>query len=437
MFARSCFASLIHRLCAASSFQLFNAGPGPLSFSVDPSSRTVSASLGADQDVQWGTVTPVFGSIPAQQAVTFTLMASSLLLPPGSFGTTIVIHTNQPTVTQSESVSDQPISLGDGQAFAVSWSLQIVEAIAFPSQINVTLSPFQAPVDATVSVANFAGAVLVMTASSNVSWIITDRPVDVVSAGSVASFPVAISYPVGDDVGGFVRPGTNLSADITVECWRADASAVGDATVTPLQLAALVNRSVGNLPNSPFFSPISLNAVGVTVSTIVGPPNATLSTVQLLSAASIPVNVGAGIRISLHMRDAGGNTVQPTDDVIGLVGLEFLLLDSHYVADLSLNSSSLASVTGIVPSADNSSFIINAQPLVLGSLLLNVTLNGLLVGSPISVTVFTANCGTNQTAVNGLTCACRAGYYFHDSTHCLPCPAGSYKSSPSNEEQTS
>lgn len=413
---------------------MFNAGPGPLQFSVDPSSRLALASLGPGNDVQWGTVTPVFGSIPAQQQVSFILSASSVLLPPGSFGSSIVIRTNQPSGSQpSGAPIDQPISLSTGQSFTLSWTLEVVQAIAFPAQVNTTLYPYQHAVTASVSVANFAGAALVLASSSNVSWAMSDGNVLIAPAGSVATFRVVISYPAWAN-SSLVGPGTNLSTSIAVECWRVDETAVSRFSIPAASLAGLLNVSTDNLPGFPFFSPISLNPVTISVSTVIGPPKAAVSTAQLLSPPSISVNIGAGIRISLHMRDAGGYSVLPSDDVIGLVGLESEVVGN---STFTYNFSSVVSVTSVVVSADNSSFIINAQPLALGTLRLNVTLNSVVVGSPITVTVFTAHCRVNETAVNGLTCACSAGHYYNDSTHCLPCPAGSFKPLPSNTDQSS
>lgn len=424
-------------VCAASSFALFNAGPGPLSFSVDPSSRTVFASLGDEVTVQWGIVTPGFGTIPGQQSVTFTLNASSMLLPPGSFGATVVIHTNQPIVSSAANTSvDQWISWNEGVVFSVPWSVQVVAAIAFPPQVDVTLASLQTATSSLISVANFAGAALVISSPSDVSWLLADDVARVIPPGSVVSFPILISYPLLGD-GSAIGPGANLSLNMSVRCWRADVDAVDDSSVTAEQLASLLNGSAAILPRSGFFSPISLNSVTITLSTVVGPPNGTLSTAKLLSAASIPVNVDAGIRIRLSMRDAGGYVVQPSDDVIGLVGLQSQWLNVRDHVDESTNHTELVSVTSIAVSSDNASFIITAEPLVLGSLLLNVTLNGSLASSPIAVTVFSANCGVNETALNGLTCVCSAGHYYYDSSHCLPCLAGTYKPVASNAGQTS
>lgn len=425
--------SWLFTISAASSFQMFNAGPGPLSFSVAPSSRAVYAALGVGNDVPWGTVTPVYGVIPAQQSFTFALNASSLLLPPGSFGTTLVIHTNQPLGLLTPSVPvDQSISVSDGQVFSIPWSVQVVAAIAFPAQVNASLSPYQS-VREVVSVANFAGTALVLLPSTTAVWVRTDDAVMIIPAGSVSSFSILLSYPLWSN-GSVVNPGSNVTANITFGCWRADATKAASSSVSAPELASLLNVSASSLPGYPYFSPISLNVVTAAVSTVVGPPNATLSFAQLLTPPSVPVNVGPGVRIRLSIRDKAGYAVQPTDDVIGLVGLQF-----HYqVGDvLNGNSTALGSVVSIVPSADQSAFLITAQPLVLGVLLLSVTLNGSSVGAPLSVTVFTADCAVNETAVNGLICACSAGYFYNDSTHCLPCPAGSYKPVPGNGGRTS
>lgn len=411
-----------------------NAGPGPLSFSVDTSSRSVSASLGAGDDVQWGSVTPVYGSIPALASVTFALIASSLLLPPGSFEATVIIHTNQPTMAHAS--VEKPVPFSEGYTFSIPWKLHVVEALAFPAEINVTVSPLLGVVSSTASVANFAGSNLVVAASTNVAWLASNNIVQVIPPGSVASFPIAMSYPLWDN-GSFFNLGINLTTSLNIQCWRAvDSPDVGDATVSIEDLASLFNFSHSNLPNTPYFSRIPLNSIVVSVSTVVGPPNATMSAAQLLSPAVIPVNVGTGIRITLTMRDAGGFSVQPSDDVIGLVGLRVRREGDRSNAP-NLDTPAAASVTSITPSSGNSSFVITAQPHSVGPLMLDVTLNGSLVGSSILLTVVIADCAANQTAENGLTCVCRVGYYYNDSSHCLPCPAGTYKPDPSNEGKTS
>lgn len=286
---------------------MFNAGPGPLVFSVDSSSTIVYASLGAGgDDVQWGAVTPVYGSIPAQEGVIFTLLASSVLLPPGAFAATVVIHTNQPSVKPPPAV-DQPISFVDGHSFSFSWNVRVVEAIAIPGAIDAILSPLQAPLTPVISVANLAGAVLVVAASSNVSWVVTEGSPLIVPVGALVSFPVALYYPMWDSgsLASVVDPGSSLTALLHINCWRAvecSRETLNQSIVPMDQLAALLNASVDNFPNNnAWYSPVLLNPVEITVSTDIGPPNATLSTVELLSPASINVNGEARISIRVSL----------------------------------------------------------------------------------------------------------------------------------------
>lgn len=139
-----------------------------------------------------------------------------------------------------------------------------------------------------------------------------------------------------------------------------------------------------------------------------------------------------------------GYTVLPTETVLGKVGLGYLFEDGlmgigHSTSTSSVDTGALVIVSSVAPSADsgNSSVIITAQPLVFGQLSLNVTLDGLLVGSPIAVTVHRAGCAANATALNGLVCVCSAGYYFHDNGHCFSCPIGTYKPLASNQDEKS
>lgn len=386
--------------------------------------------------MEWGSVTPVYGSVPPQTSVTFTLVASSILLPPGSFGATVIIHTDQPTGTDLNSViPDEPIPVSDGRQFSIPWNLQVVAAIAFPAQINVSLSPLQAPGTAIVSVAkfNFAGSALVIFPISSVLWMETVGDVYIIPTGSVASFPIRLSYPVCVN-GTLATPGALLSGFLDLNCWRADVHApASNISLTAAQLAAVLNVSASTLPSTPFFSPITLNMVNAAVSTVIGALDATLSTVQLLSPDSISILTNAGIRIRLVVRDAAGFTVQPSVDVIAFIGVQFQSLDLGNIT----NTFAPATVTSIAASVDNASFVVTAQPQLVGRLQMNVTLHGSLVGLPFIISVTSAGCGANETAANGRTCMCSAGFYYFDSIHCIPCAAGTYKPTVSNEDAAS
>ncbi len=205
---------------------LNNIGTAPLLYSISSDSRAATDAIGAES-FTWGTVLPPFTDVIQPGGYAHIEFATDLgALPPGDATHAVRINTNAPYTTAALSsasyvASSSATSAVTGITLTVPWSVSVLQAFVFPNTLAYTVAPtVTAPVQL-VSVVNFAGAPIFVTArlpAAASSWLYLDTADAWLPDSGVLSMGVSTSYPILN--GSVAVPGAYIRNAI-ISLWRA------------------------------------------------------------------------------------------------------------------------------------------------------------------------------------------------------------------------
>ena len=212
---------------------------------------------------------------------TYTELAMDLgALPPGDATHVVRINTNAPYTAAalafaSYTASASPTSaVTTGITLTVPWSVSVIQAFVFPDTLAYTAAPTLTAPAQLVSVVNFAGAPILVTArlpAAASSWLYLDTADVWLPDSGVLSMGVSASYPILDGSAAMLD---TYIRNATVSLWRE----VDEVTVVALsvsQLMGLVNITDASLLSTDtVYVLVALYNITLNVTAQVGAPYA-------------------------------------------------------------------------------------------------------------------------------------------------------------------
>ena len=409
-----------------SSVTLANSGTGEL---------VVSASLPAHAP-SWMLFTPILLNIPPGESRTLPLAATTVDLPPDTYVSVLRVNTNIVNVSTTPQTPTSLQSSASASIIALLWSLQVLEVLVFPVNITKALSPDDGRTQATVTIVNFAGTPVLVTASvpdSALSVNFTSIVPIVVMPGALGSVNIEFGSPL-----------TNTTqVPLNIACWKA---ADGDSSNTSVVADVLSPTPLDDVSDVLAAFPLSSAVTSMltptpllTVQRLIGSPSAAHSRV----VATSPLNA-APVTVTVALFDVGGQAVPYSEEASGALG----------VITQPLSQSVVWPQPGILiaQGSSNHSAVITITPTVAAPFEVAVQLSDVtVIGGAFTVNLTSQHCAppAYSLAGSGFACLCSPGYFlFHsngssssssvsrktviDTARCVPCPAGTYKPAASN-----
>lgn len=435
------FASLssnsIHQLIrpastASTTITLFNSGPGALVYNIPTDSRNVSVLIDGLGTIVWGVVEqPYSGVILPNSFTVLSFQTISGTLPAAGYSSSISIQTTQPLPSSSGIVNPTaPVSLSSGAPMTISWGINILQALVFPPQQSLSLSPNQTAIVLSFAVANFAGSPVQVSPQNGTlpDWMTLSLESDVVQNGNMVGFNITVQYPtvpsssrrlnsvcdiitLPDSVG----PDSFINISMALNAWRLPPG------ITPETLPS-VDNSVK--------IPLPLQNISILATTVLGIPSARYSCAVPLDVTNC--TVGNTVVILVVVRDAGGSLIPFSASSGSMISTSVTCFPSESCTQI-ISGAGLADVVNVYNTTDEGVYSVEVQALATGPLLLQMSINQESVGSPIPLLVFGIVCPPHQLTLDGIRCVCAAGYYFTSTvngTTCEPCRAGTHSRNP-------
>ncbi|MDR3411411.1 MAG: hypothetical protein P4L87_10805 [Formivibrio sp.] len=383
--------------------------PADTSFSI-ASTGTDTLAYRVIVAAPWATVAQEStGTVAAGTSVSVALRASAGSMAPSLYQATLTIQTNAPSGVVADPTAAS--SFETGSVLTLQWELRIVQALLFPTEVNLTVTPGTPAVAADFFLVNFAGmSILGLFPQGAASSVSATAASVTVRESQLGTFTLAAVYPT-DANGAYSTPG-QYTVNISILCWK-EATESDIVNVTAGSQVSPLARSGAS------YVPITLPQITVLVMATPGAPNAALSSASLVTPASTLVLVPIVLRVSV--RDAGNFSV-PFDVAFDSVSLSAAPLLLENAVHLSLDDVWNSSVVEYT-----------LLPVAVGPVTIRITLGGVSVpGGVVALTVLGPVC-TGDLVLDpvSLTCVCGSGMYKNNNA-CAPCPAGSYNPSPGN-----
>jgi hypothetical protein len=386
----------------------------------------------------WGVVVTMDnGALMPGSSVVIGLKSSASGLPPSTYPGALTILTNE-VVGVSANPTLANVGVGSSN-HSVSWAIQVVVALLFPTTQAIRLTPDAAPHESTYTVVNLAGVPILAVVSTlwSSTWvtanvqsaIIKDADVlavgvstrfDAVGLGAISRNVCVTLPPAPSDV--FSCRLLSVSYHVNVTCWtEATADELAGNGTTSIVVSGHELASLAD--SDKFYAQISLPPILVHIDYYVGKPVARYSNCRLRSTVSV-LRIYSAIEVGISLSDAVGFTVPLTLEALQHVGFQF-------ASSTSREGVPNATVTSYELDFVSTEILVTIQALELGTLQIAVIVSGENIpeSSGPLVSVVSPVCNSSQhvqLTEDGKQCICKLGRY-SDGKLCLPCPPGTYQ----------